>query len=78
MIYSKKSLGQNFLRDKNVIIKIVNTVNIRNKNVIEIGPGYGALTNEIVNQNPKNLFLIEKDTNLFKNLKLRFQSKKKY
>ena len=76
MIYSKKSLGQNFLRDKNVIIKIVNTVNIRNKNVIEIGPGYGALTNEIVNQNPKNLFLIEKDTNLFKNLKLRFQSKK--
>ena len=44
MRYLKKSLGQNFLIDKNIIRKIVNLVDIKNKNVIEIGPGDGALT----------------------------------
>ena len=39
----KKSLGQNFLIDQNVIRKIVNLIDIKKKNVIEIGPGKGAL-----------------------------------
>ena len=39
MIDAKKSLGQNFLVDKNIIKKIVNFVEIKNNNVIEIGPG---------------------------------------
>ena len=39
MKYAKKSLGQNFLVDKNVIKKIINLVEIKNKDVIEIGPG---------------------------------------
>ena len=39
----KKSLGQNFLIDKNIIKKIINLVKIKNKNIIEIGPGEGAL-----------------------------------
>ena len=52
MKFSKKSLGQNFLIDKNIIKKIVNLVNIENKNIIEIGPGYGALTEEIVKKKP--------------------------
>ena len=39
---SKRSLGQNFLIDKNIIKKIVNLVKIKNKNIIEIGPGHGA------------------------------------
>ena len=43
MIYAKKSLGQNFLIDKNIIKKIINLKNIKNKNIIEIGPGKGAL-----------------------------------
>ena len=43
MIDAKKSLGQNFLVDKNIIKKIVNLVEIKNNNVIEIGPGKGAL-----------------------------------
>ena len=69
---AKKSLGQNFLIDKNVVKKIINTVDIRNKNVIEIGPGKGALTEEILKKNPKSLTLIEKDNSLFKNLILKF------
>lgn len=47
--YFKKSLGQNFLKDKNVIHKIVDNAGIdKNTLVIEIGPGGGSLTQEIV------------------------------
>ena len=52
--FFKKSLGQNFLIDKNIIKKIVNLVEIKKKNIIEIGPGDGALTNEIIKKNQKN------------------------
>ena len=71
MKFAKKSLGQNFLIDKNIIKKIINTVDIRNKNIIEIGPGKGALTEEILKNNPKSLILIEKDNSLFENLNLK-------
>ena len=60
----KKSLGQNFLIDKNIIDKIILSVNPKNKNIIEIGPGTGNLTKEIIKKNPSNLILIEKDKNL--------------
>ena len=59
--YKKNLLGQNFLIDNNIIKKIVNLVNIKNKNVIEIGPGKGALTDEILKNKPKSITLIEKD-----------------
>ena len=72
MTYAKKSLGQNFLIDLNIVKKILNLVEIRNRNIIEIGPGKGALTKEILKKNPKSLFLIEKDTSLAKNLKLKY------
>ena len=72
MKFAKKSLGQNFLNDKNIIRKIVNIVDVRNKNIIEIGPGKGALTEEILKNNPKSLILIEKDNSLFENLNLKF------
>tara|TARA_B100000941_G_scaffold32996_1_gene19685 strand:- start:5082 stop:5873 length:792 start_codon:yes stop_codon:yes gene_type:complete len=71
-MFAKKSLGQNFLVDKNIIRKIISSVNVRNKNVVEIGSGKGALTEEILKNNPKSLILIEKDNNLFENLKLKF------
>ena len=64
MIYAKKSLGQNFLIDNNVVKKIIKLTNVENKNVIEIGPGKGALTEEILKKNPKSLKLVEKDFNL--------------
>tara|TARA_B100001063_G_C16769858_1_gene560935 strand:+ start:2278 stop:3063 length:786 start_codon:yes stop_codon:yes gene_type:complete len=76
MIIFKKSLGQNFLKDNNVINKIINTVKIKNKNVIEIGPGNGALTEQIIKLKPKTLILIEKDFNLFTELKFRYKHKK--
>ena len=65
MIYSKKSLGQNFLIDKNIIRKIVNLTKVDAKDVVEIGPGKGALTDEILKRNPKSIMLIEKDDRLF-------------
>ena len=62
---SKKSLGQNFLIDKNIIKKIVELENIgENKNILEIGPGYGSLTQEILKIKPKNIIAIEKDKKL--------------
>ena len=64
MIYAKKSLGQNFLIDNNVVKNIIKLTNVKNKNVIEIGPGKGALTEEILKKNPKSLKLVEKDFNL--------------
>ena len=76
MNYSKKSLGQNFLKDKNIIKKIVNLKNIKNKNVIEVGPGKGALTNEILSRKPKSLILIEKDFQLSQLLKNKFKENK--
>ena len=64
MIKAKKSLGQNFLIDKNILEKITNITKIENKIVLEIGPGTGNLTSYILNQNPKKLFVIEKDDEL--------------
>ena len=76
MIFSKKSLGQNYLIDKNIINKIISIVEIKNKNIIEIGPGKGALTDEILKKKPKSLTLIEKDYHLFEKLKNKFINNK--
>ena len=77
MISPKKSLSQNFLNDKNISKKIVNQLNIKNKTILEIGPGYGFLTDDIIIKGPKLLYLIEKDTNLIKILKQKYKSNKK-
>ena len=72
MKFAKKSLGQNFLRDQNIIKKIINLVEVKNRNIIEIGPGEGALTEEILKKEPKSLSIIEKDFDLFKKLKIKY------
>ena len=77
MIYAKKSLGQNFLIDKNIIKKIVKLTKIKNKNIVEIGPGKGALTEEILKENPKSFKIIEKDFNLAKRLNEKYFKNKK-
>ena len=74
MIKAKKSLGQNFLIDKNILEKITNIININNKNVLEIGPGTGNLTSYILKKNPKKLYVIEKDNNLVINLEKKFNN----
>ena len=69
MFRAKKSLGQNFLIDKNIIDKITNTVSIEGNEVLEVGPGTGNLTKEILKKNPSKMYLVEKDTFLAENLK---------
>ena len=69
MIRAKKSLGQNFLIDKNIIDKIVNTVSITDNEVLEVGPGTGNLTKQILKKDPSKMYLVEKDTFLADNLK---------
>ena len=64
MIRAKKSLGQNFLVDRNVLENIVETTIIENKNILEIGPGTGNLTSFILKKKPKKVLVIEKDSEL--------------
>ena len=71
-IRPKKSLGQNFLIDRNVLQQIVDTVIISNKEVLEIGPGSGNLTTFILKKNPKKIYVIEKDDDLVLLLKDKF------
>ena len=74
MIKAKKSLGQNFLIDKNILEKITNTTKITNKIVLEVGPGTGNLTSYILKKKPKKLFVIEKDNQLAIDLKNKFNN----
>ena len=75
-IKAKKSLGQNFLIDKNIIKSIVNIGDIKKNNVIlEVGPGTGNLTEYILKKNPKKIFVIEKDSNLVNLLNGKFSDK---
>ncbi len=74
MIRAKKSLGQNFLIDKNIIKKITSTAKITDKIVLEIGPGTGNLTSYILKENPKKMFVIEKDNELANSLKNKFNN----
>ncbi len=77
MLRPKKSLGQNFLIDKNIINKIINLKNIKNRNILEIGPGCGSLTERILEKKPKSLTLIEKDYKLYEVLKKKYQNNNK-
>ncbi len=63
-IKKKKSLGQNFLIDRNVLEQIVNTVDINDKEILEIGPGSGNLTTYIIKKKPKKFYVVEKDDDL--------------
>jgi len=75
-ILSKKSLGQNFLTDNNIINKIIDIGNINEKDdILEVGPGTGNLTREIIKKKPNKIFLIEKDNFLYRKLKKEFKNK---
>ncbi len=77
MIKAKKSLGQNFLIDKSILEKIVNIIPIREKNILEIGPGTGNLTSYILKKQPKKVVVIEKDKKLAEKLAHNFRDKVK-
>ena len=72
----KKSLGQNFLKDKNILSKIIDSGEISSSDIVlEIGPGTGNLTEFILQKKPKKFYVIEKDERLIKNLKEKFDKK---
>jgi len=74
VIRAKKSLGQNFLIDENIIQKIISSGVIQNKNVLEIGPGTGNLTRAILSKKPKKFYVIEKDHDLSELLMQNFKN----
>lgn len=62
----KKKFGQNFITDTNLIIKIVSSTKIDDKNVIEVGPGRGALTKELAKRAKHVIaYEIDKDLKLY-------------
>ena len=77
-IKAKKSLGQNFLFDKNILKIIINCADIKDKNILEIGPGTGNLTIEIIKKKPKKFLLIEKDKTLLLQLEKKYSDEITY
>ena len=77
MIKTKKSLSQNFLKDKNISKKITNLTQLKNMVVLEIGPGYGFMTDNILENKPKKLYIIEKDKSLITFLQKKYSDNKK-
>ncbi len=75
MIKAKKSLGQNFLIDRIIIEKIVSTINLKDKYILEVGPGTGNLTSCILTKKPKKIYVVEKDKVLSTKLKEKFENK---
>ena len=75
MIKAKKSLGQNFLIDKNILKKITNLIPIQNKIILEVGPGTGNLTSYILEKKPKKFYVVEKDNTLALKLDEKFKKK---
>ena len=68
MIAAKKSLGQNFLIDRDILKKISEITPIKDKIVLEVGPGTGNLTTFILKKTPKKLIVVEKDNELATNI----------
>ena len=62
----QKKLGQVFLKDKNIVEKIIKATDIRSKDqILEIGPGKGVLTEAIL-KTKANIIAVEKDSELVK------------
>ena len=75
MIIAKKSLGQNFLIDQEILELIINLTSIEGKSVLEIGPGTGNLTSLILKKKPKEFCVIEKDNTLAEKLTNDYKNK---
>ena len=74
--FAKKNLGQNFLIDEKIIDIITEIANIDSKDeVLEVGPGAGALTQSILKKKPKCFTVIEKDQRLVKILNDKYGDK---
>lgn len=74
-IRAQKSLGQNFLVNDEILETIADSIDITGKDILEIGPGYGALTEKILTRKPKSLTLIELDKQMINILNSRIYEK---
>lgn len=63
-IWAKKSLGQNFLIDDEKIQAIADTIEVSGKNIVEVWPWYGALTEKLIVKKPQSLTLLELDRDM--------------
>ncbi|AJC87033.1 16S rRNA (adenine(1518)-N(6)/adenine(1519)-N(6))-dimethyltransferase RsmA [Campylobacter insulaenigrae] len=74
MIKAKKYFGQNFLCDKNVVLKITQAIPKDTKNIVEIGPGLGDLTQELLSIPQVKVKAYEIDKELIPILNKKFQN----
>lgn len=74
--FLKKRYGQNFLIDQNILNKISNLINLKDLNILEIGPGDGKLTDKIILKKPSILTLIEIDKDLIEKLEKKYSNNK--
>lgn len=72
-IRAKKSLGQNFLIDHEALFDIASSIEVTGKHIIEVGPGYGALTDYLIEENPATLDLVELDKDMIKILEEKYR-----
>lgn len=73
-IKAKKALWQNFLVNEDIIEKIADVVEVWSKNIVEVWPGYGALTEKLINKKPKSLNLVELDWDMIEILEKRIET----
>ena len=73
-LFLKKSLGQNFLINSDILNKIIECGNITSADcILEVGPGTGNLTEKILDKNPKKLIVVEKDKELSNSIEKKFK-----
>lgn len=75
-IKAKKALGQNFLIDSEALTDIAGAIEISGKHIIEVGPGYGALTDHLIASQPASLDLIELDRDMISILEEKYTREK--
>ncbi len=74
-IRAKKKLWQNFLVSKKIVEEIATIIPVEWKNIVEVGPGYGALTEKLLDRKPKSLHLVELDPDMIAILEDRIEEK---
>jgi len=77
-IHAKKQLGQNFLLEENILQEIAEIISVQGKNILEIGPGFWALTEYICKKEPASLTCIEFDADMISVLQKRIQNQEIY
>lgn len=73
-IKAKKSLGQNFLVNEEIVEDISESIEVKWQNIVEVWPGYWALTEKLILQKPKSLTLVELDKDMILLLEKRIKN----